>query len=237
MKWLLTNANKFLLLLLQLTYFITNAQDKRDTIIGWSEVSRNDFITSCTKSAAGALGEEKAKAYCTCMQQKIERRYPNSNDANKITADTMQKPEMIAMVRSCLNLDTTSRQNDSVRKNNNNNAFEVIGHDTVYRKVEVEAAFPGGPSAWANYLRTTLNPNTPVDHGAPDGTYIIYIQFRVGVDGKIKDATALTNYGYGMEREALRVIKASPPWIPAIQYGRKVNAWRKQPITFLVSSH
>jgi len=39
-----------------------------------------------------------------------------------------------------------------------------------------------------------------------------------------------------MEEEAVRVIKKGPKWTPAIQNGRQVNAYRKQPITFQVQS-
>ena len=58
---------------------------------------------------------------------------------------------------------------------------------------------------------------------------ILYI---VNSDGSISDVSALTNHGYGMEAEAIRLIKNSPKWIPAMQNGKKVNAYRKQPVTF-----
>ena len=44
----------------------------------------------------------------------------------------------------------------------------------------------------------------------------------------------MTNHGYGMEEEAMRVIKKGPKWTPAVQNGRSVKAYRKQPITFQV---
>ena len=37
-----------------------------------------------------------------------------------------------------------------------------------------------------------------------------------------------------MEQEAVKVIKKGPNWKPALQNGRNVNAYRKQPITFVV---
>jgi protein TonB len=37
-----------------------------------------------------------------------------------------------------------------------------------------------------------------------------------------------------MCEEAMRVIKKTKNWIPAIQNGRNVNAYRRQPITFVV---
>ena len=55
-----------------------------------------------------------------------------------------------------------------------------------------------------------LNPSAPVDNGAPEGTYTVYVQFVVSKDGNISDVRALTNHGYGMEEEAVRVIKKGP---------------------------
>lgn len=104
----------------------------------------------------------------------------------------------------------------------------------IFEKVEIEAKFPGGDAAWKRYLERNLSNFNPADNGAPAGTYTTYIQFVVDKDGNISDVKALTNYGYGMEDEAIKVIKKGPNWEPAIQNGRKVKAYRKQPITFVV---
>ncbi len=106
----------------------------------------------------------------------------------------------------------------------------------IFEKVEIEASFKGGEGAWKKYLERNLNPNVPVDNGAPEGTYTVYVQFVVSKDGSISDVKALTNHGYGMEQEAIKVIKKGPAWVPAVQNGRSVNAYRKQPITFQVTS-
>jgi len=106
--------------------------------------------------------------------------------------------------------------------------------DKVFTKVENEAEFPGGDGAWRRYLEKNLDPNTPVDNGAPEGTYQVIVQFIVSKDGTISDVKALTNHGYGMEAEAMKIIKKGPKWTPALQNGRNVNAYRKQPITFVV---
>jgi periplasmic protein TonB len=37
-----------------------------------------------------------------------------------------------------------------------------------------------------------------------------------------------------MEAEAVKIIKKGPNWKAALQNGRNVNAYRKQPITFVV---
>ncbi len=104
----------------------------------------------------------------------------------------------------------------------------------IFTKVEVEAQFAGGEAAWRRYLQNNLNANTPVDNGAPEGTYQVVVRFIVGKDGTISDVAAETNHGYGMEQEAVKIIKKGPKWTPAIQNGRNVNAYRRQPITFVV---
>lgn len=109
--------------------------------------------------------------------------------------------------------------------------------DKIFTKVENEAAFPGGEAAWRRYLEKNLNASTPVDNGAPEGTYQVIVRFIVSKDGSISDVTAESKHGYGMEDEAVKIIKRGPKWTPALQNGRNVNAYRRQPITFLVQEN
>jgi protein TonB len=104
----------------------------------------------------------------------------------------------------------------------------------IFLKVEKEAEFPGGYQGWSRYLKQNLNPNTPVDNGAPNGTYQVIVKFVVSKEGSISDVTSETKFGYGMEDEAIKIIKRGPKWTPALQNGRNVNAYRWQPITFIV---
>ncbi|HRF24975.1 MAG TPA: energy transducer TonB, partial [Chitinophagaceae bacterium] len=83
---------------------------------------------------------------------------------------------------------------------------------------------PGGDIGWRKYLTNTLSANAPVDNGAPAGKYTVYVQFIVDREGNISEVKALTNNGYGMEDEAVRVIKRGPKWTPAVQNGRQVKA-------------
>lgn len=102
----------------------------------------------------------------------------------------------------------------------------------VFTKVEVDAKYPGN---WVNFLTRNLDAQVPVDNGASPGNYTVIVQFIVDVAGNVSDVKALTSVGYGMEQEAIRVIKKSGKWTPAIQNGREVKAFRKQPITFQVT--
>ncbi len=123
-------------------------------------------------------------------------------------------------------------QTDSTKASNNADSTENI----IFERVEVEALFPGGVQAWRSFLERTLNANIPVDNRAPSGSYTVIIQFVVNKNGEISDLKALTNHGYGMEKEVIRVLKKSPYWTPAMQNGKPVRAYRKQPVTFFISN-
>ena len=104
----------------------------------------------------------------------------------------------------------------------------------VFRSVEIEAEFPGGNTAWARYVEKTLEGFNPGEKGAAPGRYSVVVRFIVSKDGSISDVQAETNFGYGMEEQAVKCIKKGPNWKPALQNGQNVNAYRRQPITFVV---
>ena len=105
----------------------------------------------------------------------------------------------------------------------------------VFTKTEVEAQFPGGKEGWQSYLQKNLNASTPVDKGAPEGSYTVQVQFIVHPDGYLSDIKPLTHHGYGMEEEVVQLIKKGPKWVPAEQNGHAVASIRKQPVTFVIS--
>ena len=120
-------------------------------------------------------------------------------------------------------------------------AQDAIKQDTlkskslVYAQVEVEADYPGGNEAWAKYVSKNMKPGVP-SKDAPVGKYQVIAIFIVGTDGAVKDVKPLTILGYDMEEEVVRVIENSGKWTSAMQNGKPVNAYRKQPVTFMVES-
>ena len=113
----------------------------------------------------------------------------------------------------------------------------VEDESKVFTKVEIEAEFPGGASAWTKFVRNNINAEIPIENEAPEGTYSVIVRFIVSKDGSISDVVAETKHGFGMEQEAIRAIKKGPKWTPAQQNGRYVNAYRRQPITFVVQAN
>jgi protein TonB len=95
--------------------------------------------------------------------------------------------------------------------------------------VDIDARFDGN---WKRFLETHLIPEVPAHNGAPAGRYSVVIRFVVDVDGTISEITPLTAHGFGLEEEAIRVIKKSKKWEPAFLNGIHVKAYKKQVIVF-----
>lgn len=107
----------------------------------------------------------------------------------------------------------------------------------IFTKADVEAQYPGGLVAWKNYLEENVNPHVPVAQGLKPGHYTVKIQFVVAIDGSVYDVKAVefSNGCTACISDAIRVIKQSPRWIPAMQNGISVIYQAVQYITYEVS--
>lgn len=104
--------------------------------------------------------------------------------------------------------------------------------DAPFTKVEVESLFIGGEAAWARFLHKNLNfPDEAVTNEI-QGT--VMVKFVVDKDGNVSDVQAESGPTEGgLRNEAMRVIKkSSGMWTAAIQNGRHVKSYKRQPILF-----
>ncbi len=101
--------------------------------------------------------------------------------------------------------------------------------DKTFTKVEIESEYPGGTSAWQRYLNKSLRyPQDAIDNEV-QGTVVV--QFIVDKEGTVSAVEAISG-PEELREEAARVIKKSGKWTPAVQNGRQVKSYKKQPITF-----
>lgn len=108
-------------------------------------------------------------------------------------------------------------------------------YDKTFTKVEIESSYPGGPGAWMRYLNKTFRYPQEAQENEIQGT--IVVQFIVDKEGVVSDVEAVSGpTNGGLREEAIRVIKKSGKWEPAVQNGRKVKSYKKQPITFKLES-
>ena len=76
--------------LLSLIFLFTACSPKM-----WTVAQRSEFLQTCRAKAEG-LGE-RAEEYCSCLQKKVEAKYPNITKANR-----MSQKEKEAMTVECL---------------------------------------------------------------------------------------------------------------------------------------
>ena len=125
---------------------------------------------------------------------------------------------------------------ESIAKAINNEKLNQRNDDNkIFTVAEVPPQFTGGKDEWLKFLRANLKVNTPVDNGAGAGKYSVVVKFIIHTDGSVSDVKFEKDPGFGTGDEAVRLIKETGgKWTAAVQNGRKVNAYHKQPITFLV---
>ena len=103
-------------------------------------------------------------------------------------------------------------------------------NDTSKNEDDVESMFPGPAGSWSRYLIKNMKYPEAAVSKEIQGTVIV--NFIVDSEGKIRDEFLVKSVEFTLDDEAIRLIKQSPKWIPAIQKGHKVKSYKKQPIQF-----
>lgn len=103
--------------------------------------------------------------------------------------------------------------------------------ENTFIPVEKEALFPGGEQAWQKYIQKAiqgqLNEFSDIDYGT------CMVKFQVDVNGNVSHVEAATMQGTKLAEIAVNTIRKGPKWIPAMQNGQYVTAYRYQPVTLL----
>ncbi len=94
--------------------------------------------------------------------------------------------------------------------------------------VEVMPQFPGGELM--KYLNDNLRYPTIAAEQGIQGRVVV--KFVVSKTGEISDVTVVRQLDPSCDKEAVRVVKSMPKWIPGKQNGRAVSAYFTLPVTF-----
>lgn len=103
--------------------------------------------------------------------------------------------------------------------------------ETTFRPVEIEAKFPGGQEAWQRYIQKAIQRQLDEFSDKDYGTCMV--KFQVDVNGNVSNVEATTMQGTKLAEISVNTIRKGPKWIPAMQNGRYVTAYRYQPVTLL----
>jgi periplasmic protein TonB len=100
----------------------------------------------------------------------------------------------------------------------------------IFMKVEIEAQYPGGFSAWARYLTKNLEKNLPqdaIDNGISGTVEVLFVVDEFGLVSNVEAVSGPAE----LREAAVAVIKKSGKWEPGIQNSKKVKSYKRQPIT------
>ena len=98
---------------------------------------------------------------------------------------------------------------------------------------DVDARFPGGLSEMNNFINETVKyPQDALKNGISGK---VYISMEINVYGLISKAKISRSVHPSLDREALRIVREMPQWIPAQANKRAVRSRVQIPITFRLS--
>lgn len=107
--------------------------------------------------------------------------------------------------------------------------------EEVYTFVEQPPQFPGGEEALAKYLSKNIRYPKAAQEKNISG--VVYVQYVVDQDGYVTDVHTIgKNLGFGLNEEAVRVVKAMPQWAPGMQNKRRVSVQYNLPIRFALDA-
>ena len=203
------------------------------------------------------LAEKKEAKVEKKEEPKIEKiEVERVKSSVKFTAPEIKKDEEVKPEEELKSQDDLSKTNTAI------GAFDVKGNDEaagevlkakeviaqpeppkeeetkVFDVVEQMPSFPGGQSALLQYLSSNIKYPVVAEENGIQGRVIVTFQGRVIVtfvvekDGSITDVRVVKSVDPSLDKEAQRVVKSMPKWIPGKQNGAPVRVKYTVPVTF-----
>ena len=104
--------------------------------------------------------------------------------------------------------------------------------NTVYDGSVIEKfpEFEGGMAAWSKFIQRNLRYPAQAQEDGTQGK--VFVSFVVEKDGSLSHVRVIKSIGEECDKEALRVVKGSKNWNPALMRGKKVKMRFVLPIKF-----
>ena len=177
------------------------------------------------------LKEEVLKTYTATELQIVEDKNVREEDEIVSQDERMQTD---AFAGSVTNTEGTTNLNNFKEQIN-----EVVIEEKepaadkpaeVFISVEQMPQFPGGEAALLKYLSSHINYPPMAAESNIQGRVVV--QFVVDKTGKVGEVTVIRSVDKELDREAVRVCKSLPKFVPGRQNGQPVSVWYTLPVTF-----
>ena len=107
---------------------------------------------------------------------------------------------------------------------------EPVEDNRVFDVVEQQPQFPGGTEALMKYLSDHIRYPAMAQENNIQGRVVV--QFVVTKTGKVGEVKVLRGKDPDLDKEAVRVVKTLPNFIPGKMNGHAVNVWFTLPVNF-----
>lgn len=117
-----------------------------------------------------------------------------------------------------------------VREHKEEIIVEEKKEEQVFQAVEQMPQFPGGEAELMKYISNNIKYPTMAMENNIQGRVVV--QFVVTKTGKIGEVKVVRSKDPDLDKEAVRVVKTLPNFIPGKMNGQAVNVWYTLPIQF-----
>ena len=102
--------------------------------------------------------------------------------------------------------------------------------EEVFKSVEQMPTFPGGDAALMKWLQSHLQyPQLAAENNIQGRVVVQFVVTKTGAIGEVKVVRSVDR---DLDREAIRVCKSLPKFVPGRQNGQPVSVWYTLPVTF-----
>ena len=106
--------------------------------------------------------------------------------------------------------------------------------EEIFTAVEQMPQFPGGEAELLKYIATHIKYPTMAAENNIQGRVVV--KFVVKKDGQVGDVVVVRGKDPDLDKEAVRVVKTLPKFIPGKMNGQAVSVWYTLPINFKLQS-
>lgn len=107
---------------------------------------------------------------------------------------------------------------------------EPVDDNQVFTVVEQKPQFPGGDAALLKWVSEHIRYPAMAQENNIQGRVVV--QFVVTKTGKVGEVKVLRSKDPDLDKEAVRVVKSLPAFVPGKMNGHAVNVWYTLPVTF-----
>lgn len=220
-------------------------------------ISLKNFIEASTQKVAVTQVQElsaleKPKEKAEVKQKKVEIQQPEKvvervKSSVKFTAPVIKKDDEVKPEDELKNQDELLNTKTAIGaldvKGNDDKDGEVLKLketvaqpepkpevEKVFEVVEQMPSFPGGDKALLEFLSNNIKYPVVAQENGVQGRVVV--SFVVERDGSITDVKVVRSVDPSLDKEAARVVKSMPKWIPGKQNGSAVRVKYNVPVSF-----